>query len=436
MKCVGKSKRKWHNESNKQLIHIIMPTFTHYHMKKLLNLQQVIIYKVEERRDSFLVKIGQPRKPTKCPYCEQNKIHSHGKGRKRKIRHGTTPANKAIWLIWQSQRFKCLSCGRTWSKPPPCSIVKGKKGYSPRAKVEALRILKTNSFGETTKQTGLSYSVLSSILDQVSTEQTLLQSIPKHGKLVFGLDEHSRRKRKLALTITLIKPKRELLGVLPKSRSYYLVKWVKSNLTLNQRKRVVEVSVDMKRSFKRTIPKLFPKAKLVIDKFHIIAYLNTTIAKTHQIRRILLPKEKKRQLPPVRGLLKCLRQSTKHWSPVEKEKIETTFSLIPEIKKLYYLKEEVRAIYKECNTKEEARKRWKKVLKELPKKPRKELSAHLEQILNYYDSYTTNAYTEGIHTKFKLIKRVSFGLKNPQIYVKKLSLGFVNIDSLVSSHTF
>jgi len=43
-------------------------------------------------------------------------------------------------------------------------------------------------------------------------------------------------------------------------------------------------------------------------------------------------------------------------------------------------------------------------------------------ILNFFDHRTTNAYTEGIHTKIKMIKRVSFGFRNVQIYIRKMLL--------------
>jgi len=43
-------------------------------------------------------------------------------------------------------------------------------------------------------------------------------------------------------------------------------------------------------------------------------------------------------------------------------------------------------------------------------------------ILNFFDHRTTNAYTEGIHTKIKMIKHVSFGFRNVQIYVRKMLL--------------
>ena len=51
---------------------------------------------------------------------------------------------------------------------------------------------------------------------------------------------------------------------------------------------------------------------------------------------------------------------------------------------------------------------------------------HLEEdILNYFDHRTTNAFTEGVHTKIKMIKRTSYGFRNAEIYIKKMLLSFL-----------
>ena len=47
-----------------------------------------------------------------------------------------------------------------------------------------------------------------------------------------------------------------------------------------------------------------------------------------------------------------------------------------------------------------------------------------EEILNFFTTHITNAYTEGINTKLKLIKRTGFGFKNKEIYIKKALLAF------------
>jgi len=56
-------------------------------------------------------------------------------------------------------------------------------------------------------------------------------------------------------------------------------------------------------------------------------------------------------------------------------------------------------------------------------------------ILNYFDNRTTNAYTEGVQTKIKKIKRESYGFRNVEVYVRKVVLSFLPIIFLpLSSH--
>jgi len=50
-----------------------------------------------------------------------------------------------------------------------------------------------------------------------------------------------------------------------------------------------------------------------------------------------------------------------------------------------------------------------------------------EYILNYFDSRATNAQLEGSNLVVKLIKRISFGFRNPQNYIQRLSIAFSNI---------
>jgi len=53
-------------------------------------------------------------------------------------------------------------------------------------------------------------------------------------------------------------------------------------------------------------------------------------------------------------------------------------------------------------------------------------------ILNYFDNRTTNAYTEGIHTKIKMIKRVSFGFRNVHVYIRKVLLSLFPLATILS----
>jgi hypothetical protein len=53
------------------------------------------------------------------------------------------------------------------------------------------------------------------------------------------------------------------------------------------------------------------------------------------------------------------------------------------------------------------------------------LSRWRKCILNHFISRGTNAYTEGAHTKIKLMKRASYGFRNVEVYIKKMLLAFL-----------
>ncbi|MBI2459555.1 MAG: transposase, partial [Parcubacteria group bacterium] len=56
-------------------------------------------------------------------------------------------------------------------------------------------------------------------------------------------------------------------------------------------------------------------------------------------------------------------------------------------------------------------------------------------ILNYFKNKTTNGFTEGYHTKIKMIKRVSYGFKNINNYIAKITLAFLPLIWILSYHT-
>lgn len=415
-----------------------MRTFSHHSMSSLLYLQGVIIYKVEEDKKSFIIQIGQPRRPTSCPNCSSKKIEGHSKGRTRRMRHGINLSGKPVWLTWKGRRFKCGSCSRTWTIRPPNSLIQGKQRSTQLCRNQALRMLQYQSFGTTKKTSGLSYQVLRSGLEEFMSKEPLVQ-IPEYGNISLGIDEHGRAKKRLATTITLLSPKKKLLALLPNATAKSLRSWVLSHMNDEQRARVIEIAMDMTKSNKKQLKNLFPDAEFVIDEFHVIAYLNFMITQEYKFAKDNLSPLQKRFLPQREkglGVTRLLYQGGDHWTEIQKEKVKTVFTLLPDIAKLWYMKEEVRAVYRECKDKDEARTRWRYVLANLPSLQKRTLTYFLEEILNYFDNHTTNAFTEGVHTKFKLIKRLSFGLRNPRVYVEKLGLAFVEPHLLTYPHTF
>jgi len=50
------------------------------------------------------------------------------------------------------------------------------------------------------------------------------------------------------------------------------------------------------------------------------------------------------------------------------------------------------------------------------------LKRYQPYILNFFDNHTTNAVTEGLHRKFKLIQRTAYGFRNPEVYARRIML--------------
>jgi len=103
----------------------------------------------------------------------------------------------------------------------------------------------------------------------------------------------------------------------------------------------------------------------------------------------------------------------------------------PSLKWFYWGKEKIRELYRQ-GSREEATKLLDIIIFNLKSDDDGELIRwgnslkHLRQpILNYFDNRTTNGFTEGCNTKIKMLKRISYGLRNVEVYWRKMLLGFV-----------
>jgi len=128
-------------------------------------------------------------------------------------------------------------------------------------------------------------------------------------------------------------------------------------------------------------------------------------------------------------------------SDKERQYIEEIFRQFPSLKEFWWVKEQLRSFYKAldkaegekilgrvliaCQSSEDAEMiRWGRTL-----------SRWKPYLLNYY-AHRTNAYTKGVHTKIKLLKRASYGFRNIEVYVKKMLLGFLPPLLMCLHHTF
>lgn len=414
-----------------------MHSFTHNDMARLLELQGsgLIIYNFSSDAENDYVHVGKPNYSRECPHCHHPKSHKHGGCEPRYLRHGVGINGKTVWLEWHSFRLRCPSCGRTRTIGPPSNLVSGRQRSTKFCRRQALKTLVTHSFNATTAQTGIGYQGLRAEMNSLMATDPLYQ-LPKEGNLILGIDGHSRSGRHLATTLTLLVPERRLIGFLATERAKELKEWVNNRLDHQQRLRVSGIVTDMTLKNRLTLKQLFPATKLIIDRYHVVAYFNRYVSTIYLRNLKHLTKRQRKLGIDLRRASGLLRGSGKSISEAARAKLDLVLKELPAVCEAWYWKEEVRAIYRECRTAVEAQKRWQAVLANVERDMAEVLTRFLPDILNYFPYRITNGFTEGVHTKCKLIKRLSFGIKNMDCYVKKLALGFVEPKLIQVPHTY
>jgi len=66
----------------------------------------------------------------------------------------------------------------------------------------------------------------------------------------------------------------------------------------------------------------------------------------------------------------------------------------------------------------------------------KSLKYYKEEILNYFVYRTTNAYTEGLNVRCKLVQRISSGFRNVDVYIRKAMLVLLPLSVAVTGTVY
>ena len=173
---------------------------------------------------------------------------------------------------------------------------------------------------------------------------------------------------------------------------------------LDIREAVTEVSVDMWGGFPKVIAAVFPNARIVFDRFHVMKAVNDEL---NQLRRELGITDRHSKYL----LLKNYEELTDE----QKQRLEGVLQRSPCLRIAHELKEEFRRIYETSRTVQSGRKRfekWLRIAQVFYVNSAATIRRHLEGICNYFLNRTTSGVVEGINNRIKLIKRQGYGFSN------------------------
>lgn len=396
----------------------------------IFSLQGLYVHTITTTDAAITIKASGRRHTADCTVCgaRSHRIHQR---RCRTINHGQLN-DKLILVTVAVRRFLCKQCGRTFTETLPGI---SRRLSSDRALSHQLEDVAAMSIKGVANRHGKAWASVASLLDDIRWE------IPweKQGKLIsLGIDEHSLRKRRqMVTTITnLTKGKKTVLTILPNDRKDTIVKFL-NQVPKEARERITEICIDLRGSFRSAIEEAWPKINIVADPFHVVQLAGRRL---EEIRSIVLgnmgretPRVKKALLTPKEKLtdedqakLTALWETTKPW---------------PHLKVAWLVKEKIRDLYRSRH-RASAEKKFALILAYLEgveSRPlvvlRKTLLHWQQQILNHFDHGTSNGFTEGCHTKIKMLKRLSYGFRNRERYKIKMLLGFHSVSELRGTTT-
>lgn len=383
---------------------------------KLLGLSSCEITGYHQTKEQVCIQIRIRRKSARCPSCSKRTITVRSISKVRTIKHGIIWGKECLLLI-QPRRFTCFSCNKTFSEVVP--FVDKRQTVTLTHKKEVVFNLSDRSFSSGTKRYHVSYWTQRKWLHDLVAHEVLnfQQEEQENQPFVLGIDEVSFAGRDMVTTIGNI-TKHRLKGVLHSKRKDELKKVLRS-LPSSVKPLISEVVIDMCELYLHAVKETLPQAHVVVDHFHVIQDANRRIDQ----QRLMLQDIFKKRIK--RFILTKNKEDLKGDQP---QLLTDILKKYPELLMYYQIKERLREMYR-SQTKEEASEKLRTIIASLYCTDDGELitwgrtlSYWKEHILNYWNSRATNGYMEGIHNKMKLIKRISFGFRNKQVFINKVML--------------
>lgn len=388
-------------------------------LTELLDIPELITDDYEIQRGIVFIHAHPKNDGQTCERCGSSKVKSTEELPKRVIRDRDI-FGKQCYIIIHPRRFKCLNCDNRFTEK--FDFLYNKKSYTKRYAEWIHKLCLKTDISYVSSLETIGYKKAESIFYSVGKDKLASEKELKFDKI--GLDEISLKKgHKDFVTIISDLTNGKPIAVL-KDRSKESLNEFFDGMNKKTKSRIKEVSIDMWSPYFDVIKEHLPKAKVVVDRFHVQNHLNEALTSVRRkIQKDLSDEEKE----VIKGSRWILVKNVEDLNQEEKEKLDGIYRKCKMLKEYHQAKEEFRKIFDKVNNREYARKRINEWVEKIHKDNLFLYSKFIEtlerwktQILNYFLSKTTNGFVEGLNNKIKLIKRIGFGFTNIEHFALRI----------------
>jgi transposase len=306
---------------------VLIETF----IRKQLRLKAHTVTRVEEADEHMLVHIDRlGKRLLRCGVCRQRCLEVHDIRKEREWRD-LSMRKLPLKLRYCPRRVECPRCGVRVEDFP---------WAEPWARVTTAlfhavaKLARELSWQGTARQYGLNWKSVATIVKRAV--QYGLKDRPRPPVHVIGIDEVSRRKGQVYLTVVYDLERRVLLWV-GDDRTEEAVRPFFTEEMGRRRCRTLQViCMDMWAPYAKLVKDHAPKAQILFDRFHIVKHLNEAVEEVRRSEMRRLSRKEKVAFKRSRWLLL---KNPWNLSDDQKERLSTLVRWNTPIVRAYYLKE-------------------------------------------------------------------------------------------------
>ena len=338
-----------------------------------------------------------------CPRCgtKTSKVHDY----REQIVKDVSGFGQRTYLHLRKRRHVCPNCKKRFYETT--DFLSRYQRMTKRLICSILEEFHTvQSMKQIGKRCNISASTVARVFDFVTYGTPVL---PK----VLSIDEFRGNAEGEKYQCILTDPKdKRVLDILPNRKAEDLYRYFSG---FPERKDVCYVSMDMSTLFRSVVKRSFPRAKIVVDRFHLVRNVCWALERVRKEEQKKFGPDRRKYFKRSKTLL------LKHYEALTEEQMQQLALLLSaseRIRRAYFALQDFYQLMEEPD-RYHAKRHLAAWLMRVESYGLPEFHActvsirdWLEEILNTFDVPYSNGFTEGTNNKIKVLKRVSYGVRN------------------------
>lgn len=361
--------------------------------------------KIDEITETVIAQVEMPVKEHNCPHC--GNITTYIKDyRIQKIRD-LPIIDKPLIVFFRKRRYICKICNATFTENN--DYIKRYSHFPCRFYMTAIKEVSTlQSFTSIAKRMHISVSSVIRWFNNISFP------IPKLPSCI-SIDEFRGNAGGEKFQCNIADPvNHKTIDILPSRKAENLYRYF-HKFSQAERLSVRTVVMDLSPLFRSVVKNSFYNAEIIADKFHVIRLVKNSMENVRKRVQKQFHHEKRRWLKRSRSLLSKNESKLTTTDKIELNRILNSSS---ELEKAYLLNKEFQKIFyqQDKNAAKKALSMWLLLAAKFDIPEFKHCISTFTnwstEITNIVNTNLSNGFIEGYNNKIKVLKRVSFGIKN------------------------